>query len=74
MTAKSSIWLQSEEFYLAIFSHRSGDTILFTHEGGVDVGDVDSKALRVEVPVGEKPTLANLQSTLLKSVPAAVQP
>ena len=22
---------------------RNGDTILFTHEGGVDVGDVDAK-------------------------------
>ena len=27
-------------------SNREGEEILFTHEGGVDVGDVDAKALR----------------------------
>lgn len=35
----------SDEYYLAIRSGRDGDEILFHHEGGVDVGDVDSKAL-----------------------------
>lgn len=35
----------SDEYYLAIRSGREGDEILFHHEGGVDVGDVDSKAL-----------------------------
>ncbi|OWA50935.1 ATP-citrate synthase [Hypsibius exemplaris] len=62
-----------EEYYLAILSHRHGDTIMFTTEGGVDVGDVDSKALRVEVAVGEKPTQAALVSGLLKGVPADAQ-
>lgn len=65
--------LQDEEYYLAILSHRNGDTIMFTTEGGVDVGDVDSKASRVEVAVGEKPTVSDLQSALLKGVPADVQ-
>jgi ATP citrate (pro-S)-lyase len=32
-------------------SNSEGDTILFTHEGGVEVGDVDAKALRLEIPV-----------------------
>ena len=34
---------QHDEYYLCIYSHRHGDTILFYHEGGVDVGDVDAK-------------------------------
>lgn len=42
---------QDEEFYIAINSTREGDNILFTHEGGVDVGDVDSKARKIVVPI-----------------------
>ena len=34
---------QNEEHYLCIRSTSSGDEILFCVEGGVDVGDVDSK-------------------------------
>ena len=33
----------SEEMYCAIYATKSGDRILFHHEGGVDVGDVDAK-------------------------------
>jgi len=36
------VW-QNEEFYVCIYSHRHGDTILFHHEGGVEIGDVDAK-------------------------------
>ena len=36
-------FLQKEEFYVCIYSHRYGDTVLFHHEGGIDIGDVDSK-------------------------------
>ncbi|KAF9255440.1 ATP citrate lyase isoform 2 [Marasmius fiardii PR-910] len=39
------------EFYVCINSSREYDTILFTHEGGVDVGDVDAKALKLNIPV-----------------------
>lgn len=42
-----------EEMYVCIYSHRHADTILFYHEGGVDIGDVDSKAVKLHVPVGE---------------------
>lgn len=45
---------QTEECYLCIHSHRNGDTIMFYHEGGVDVGDVDQKASSIEVAVDEK--------------------
>ena len=34
---------QEEEYYLCIYAQRDCDTILFHHEGGVDIGDVDSK-------------------------------
>ena len=33
----------SDECYLAIMSTKDGDTIMFYHEGGVNVGDVDAK-------------------------------
>ncbi len=45
----------SDEYYLAIISTREGDTIMFCPQGGVDVGDVDSKAERLEVPIGTFP-------------------
>ena len=35
---------QNEEFYLCIYSRTvSKDVVLFHHEGGVDVGNVDEK-------------------------------
>ncbi|KZC11787.1 PREDICTED: ATP-citrate synthase [Dufourea novaeangliae] len=45
---------QEEEAYVCIYSHRKADTILFHHEGGVDIGDVDAKALKLDVLVGEE--------------------
>lgn len=45
---------QEEEAYVCIYSTREMDTILFHHEGGVDIGDVDSKATKLEVMVEEK--------------------
>ncbi|KAJ2893172.1 ATP citrate lyase subunit 1, partial [Coemansia aciculifera] len=41
------------EYYVCIQSHRDGDEILFTHEGGVEIGDVDAKALRMQVPISQ---------------------
>ncbi|KAF7354696.1 ATP citrate lyase isoform 2 [Mycena sanguinolenta] len=64
------------EYYVCINSGREGDAILFTHEGGVDIGDVDSKALRLELPVsalsakGTFPSRDTIKSTLLSAVPA----
>lgn len=45
---------QADESYVCIHSHRNGDTIMFHHEGGIDVGDVDSKALKLDVELDEK--------------------
>ncbi|KAL0277266.1 UNVERIFIED_CONTAM: hypothetical protein PYX00_004614 [Menopon gallinae] len=61
-----------EELYVCIYSHRHGDTILFHHEGGVDIGDVDAKALKMEIPVAETIDEAKLKA-LLKNAPAAKQ-
>jgi len=44
---------QADEFYVCIQNKRNGDEIYFYHEGGVDVGDVDSKASKYLVPIGE---------------------
>ena len=43
------------------------DVILFYHEGGVDIGDVDSKALKLEVPVADTMEVStqDITSTLL---------
>jgi len=51
-----------------------GDEILFTHEGGVDVGDVDAKAEKILIPVdlSEYPSNEEIASKLLKKVPKGV--
>ncbi len=62
---------QSDEYYVAITSTRQGDTILFYHEGGVDVGDIDAKAKRIEIDIGEMPTAAEIEKKLMAKVPKA---
>lgn len=57
---------EQEETYVCIYSHRSGDTILFYHQGGVDIGDVDSKAVKLEVPVGD--TIDEASITKVRSI------
>lgn len=58
------------EFYVCINSNREGDSVLFTHEGGVDVGDVDAKALRLDIGVTSPfPSRDVWAETLLKHVP-----
>ncbi|KAL0958438.1 hypothetical protein HGRIS_000581 [Hohenbuehelia grisea] len=58
------------EYYVCINSAREGDNILFTHEGGVDVGDVDAKAFTLHIPVlGKFPAREVVAETLLKHVP-----
>ncbi len=60
---------QEEEYYLCIISSRYEDEILFHHEGGVNVGDVDTKALRHHVPVGKETSIEAIENDLLQSVP-----
>lgn len=47
---------------------------MFTHEGGVDVGDVDAKAKKILIPVDLKkfPSNQQLAETLLPDVPKGV--
>lgn len=51
-----------------------GDWILFTHEGGVDVGDVDAKAEKLLIPVdlSQYPSNDEIAAALLKKVPKGV--
>lgn len=65
---------QDTEYYININSVRDGDWILFTHEGGVDVGDVDAKAKKILIPVDLKqfPSNQELAETLLPDVPKGV--
>lgn len=58
----------AEEAYVCIYSHRTADTILFYHQGGVDIGDVDAKALKLEVPVGANTTIADIEKVLLTEI------
>eukprot|EP00062_Callorhinchus_milii_P018629 gi/632972298/ref/XP_007902588.1/ PREDICTED: ATP-citrate synthase isoform X2 [Callorhinchus milii] len=60
---------QLEEFYVCIYADREGDYVLFHHEGGVDIGDVDSKALKLLVGVDGKLTKEKVIKTLLRCVP-----
>lgn len=64
---------QDEEAYVCIYSHRYADTILFHHEGGVDIGDVDAKALKLEIPVGHSVTGAMIKEKLLQKVTKSKQ-
>ncbi|KAL2214108.1 ATP citrate lyase [Sarocladium strictum] len=65
---------QDTEYYININSVRDGDWILFTHEGGVDVGDVDEKAEKLLIPVdlAEYPSNEEIAASLLKHVPKGV--
>jgi ATP citrate (pro-S)-lyase len=62
------------EYYINIMSVREGDWILFTHEGGVDVGDVDAKAEKLLIPVdlAEYPSNEHIAATLLSKVPKGI--
>ncbi|KAI9731405.1 MAG: glutathione synthetase ATP-binding domain-like protein [Cirrosporium novae-zelandiae] len=62
------------EYYININSVREGDWILFTHEGGVDVGDVDAKAKKLLIPVDltQFPENQQIAETLLADVPKGV--
>ncbi|XP_062840018.1 ATP-citrate synthase isoform X4 [Anolis carolinensis] len=60
---------QAEEFYVCIYAAREGDYVLFYHEGGVDVGDVDAKAQKLLVRVDEKLHESDIKKHLLLHAP-----
>lgn len=57
-----------EEFYVCIQSSRDFDEILFSTQGGVDVGNVDEKALRLKVPTGEGVSIDSVKAILTKDL------
>lgn len=60
---------KAEEFYVCIYATREGDYVLFHHEGGVDVGDVDAKAQKLLVGVDEKLNTEDIKRHLLVHAP-----
>jgi len=64
---------QEEEFYICVHSLRYYDEVLFYHEGGVDVGDVDEKAERMQIPTGEDLSVEAVKAKILTKVPASKQ-
>ncbi|XP_033639269.1 ATP-citrate synthase-like isoform X1 [Asterias rubens] len=63
----------ADEVYICIYCLRSCDVILFHHEGGVDIGDVDAKALKYEVGLNEDVTASTVKEKLLGKVPKGKQ-
>ncbi len=60
---------EEDEYYLAIMSTSEGDSILFSHEGGVNVCDIDTTASRLAVPIGRYPNAGEIEKRLLTKVP-----
>jgi len=60
---------ETDEYYMAIVSERNGDQILFHHEGGINVGDIDTKALRLFIAIGNQPGAEEIEKKLLGKVP-----
>jgi ATP citrate (pro-S)-lyase len=60
--------------YICIYSNRDGELILFHHEGGIDIGDVDSKALSYSIFIDESFDTKKMEDALLKHVPTDRRP
>ncbi|CAF1365022.1 unnamed protein product [Adineta steineri] len=58
----------ADEMYICIYSNREGEVILFHHEGGIDIGDVDSKSLKYSIKIDDPFDVKTMESTLLKNV------
>ena len=56
----------------SILATSRGNAVLFHHEGGVEVGDVDSKALRVDVEI-DATLSAGQARELVRNVPSDKQ-
>jgi ATP citrate (pro-S)-lyase len=61
---------EEDEYYAAIMSTSEGDVVLFSHEGGVNICDIDTTASRLPVPIGTYPKVAEIEKKLLSKVPA----
>eukprot|EP01138_Halocafeteria_seosinensis_P009291 gb/GECG01009495.1/.p1 GENE.gb/GECG01009495.1/~~gb/GECG01009495.1/.p1 ORF type:complete len:1123 (+),score=136.34 gb/GECG01009495.1/:1-3369(+) len=63
---------EKDEYYVCISSNREGEKILFYHEGGVNVGDVDAKAETYNVTADAPDELdqSELQRGLVHNAPS----
>lgn len=55
---------------MCIYAAREGDYVLFHHQGGMDVGDVDAKAQKLMVRVDEKLNETDVKKHLLVHAPS----
>jgi len=62
-----------EEHYVCIISNGSGEEILFYHGGGVDVGDVDSKASKLQIDIDANADETEIVQQLLQQIPESKQ-
>ena len=63
---------QNEEFYICIHSLRGIDEVLFTTEGGVEIGDVEAKAKILKIGVAaDGVSDQEIKDALLDQVPDA---
>jgi len=59
---------ENEELYVCMYSQRSADSILFHHQGGVDIGNVEEKAFKLQVKTGEDIDKLKLSDGLLSNL------
>lgn len=62
----------NEEYYVCIYATRDGNTVLFHTEGGINIGDIDSKAYRENIDINDSLTLEQALS-LVTSAPSNTQ-
>lgn len=63
-----------EEMYVSFQNVRDGTLVYFYHQGGVHVGDVDSKAVKLVVPILEELTPSLVREKLLGELVAKAAP
>lgn len=63
--------LQSDEYYVCIRSNRDGEEMMFCPQGGINVGDVETCAFRMEVEIDDDSLSVKgiLASDLLQGLP-----
>ncbi|HJX23193.1 MAG TPA: ATP citrate lyase citrate-binding domain-containing protein [Candidatus Bathyarchaeia archaeon] len=57
-----------DEYYFAMRSVREGDEILFYRQGGIDVGDVETKAEKLTIGIFDDVDNVDVEGKLLKNV------
>ena len=60
---------QKDEYYFAVNSIRGGEELLFSSEGGVDVGEVDEHASKLFIATLDDIKPADVEAKLLTEVP-----